>query len=101
MSENTTSENSSSKASSERSKSIDEIEADIAAARERLAGTVDELHTRTAPHEIARRQVESAKTRFTEATHTESGDLRTERIAALAAAAVALIGLGVIRRRRG
>ena len=27
----------------------------------RLAGTVDELHTRTAPQEIARRQVESAK----------------------------------------
>jgi MYXO-CTERM domain-containing protein len=82
-------------------KSVDQIEADIAAARDRLAGTVDELHARTAPQEIARRQVESAKTKFTEATHTESGDLRTERIAALAAAAVALIGLGAIRRRRG
>ena len=95
------SDNSTSKASTERSKSVDQIEADIVAARERLAGTVDELHTRTAPQEIARRQVESAKTKFTEATHTESGDLRTERIAALAAAAVALIGLGVARRRRG
>ena len=83
------------------SKSVDQIEADIAAARDRLAGTVDELHARTAPQEIARRQVESAKTKFTEATHTESGDLRTERIAALAAAAVALIGLAAIRRRRG
>ena len=95
------SDHSTSKAPAERSKSVDEIEADIAAARERLAGTVDELHTRTAPHEIARRQVESAKTKFTEATHTEAGDLRTERIAALAAAAVALIGLGAVRRRRG
>jgi MYXO-CTERM domain-containing protein len=83
------------------SKSPDQIEADIAAARDRLAGTVDELHARTAPQEIARRQVESAKTKFNDATHTESGDLRTERIAALAAAAVALIGLGAIRRRRG
>ena len=82
-------------------RSVDQIEADIAAARERLAGTVDELHTRTAPQEIARRQVESAKAKFTEATRTESGDLRTERIAALAAAAVALIGLGALRRRRG
>ena len=81
-------------------RSVDQIEADIAAARQRLAGTVDELHTRTAPQEIARRQVESAKVKFTEATRTESGDLRTERIAALAAAAVALIGLGAIRRRR-
>jgi hypothetical protein len=95
------SDNSTSKASAERSKSVDQIEADIVAARERLAGTVDELHTRTAPHEIARRQVESAKVKFTEATRTESGDLRTERVAALAAAAVALIGLGVVRRRRG
>ena len=93
------SDHSTSKAPAERSKSVDEIEADIAAARERLAGTVDELHTRTAPQEIARRQVESLRTRFTEATRTESGDLRTERIAALAAAAVALIGLGAARRR--
>ncbi|KRF22948.1 DUF3618 domain-containing protein [Phycicoccus sp. Soil802] len=95
------SENQNGKASSGASRSVDQIEADIAAARERLAGTVDELHTRTAPQEIARRQVASAKAKFTEATRTESGDLRTERIAALAAAAVALIGLGAIRRRRG
>jgi hypothetical protein len=95
------SDNRSQNGSSGDSRSVDQIEADIAAARERLAGTVDELHTRTAPQEIARRQVASAKAKFTEATRTESGDLRTERVAALAAAAVALIGLGVIRRRRG
>ena len=82
-------------------RSVEQIEADIAAARDRLAGTVDELHTRTAPKEIARRQAESAKAKFTEATRTESGDLRTERIAALAAAAVALLGIGALRRRRG
>ena len=75
-------------------RSVEQIEAEIAAARERLATTVDELHTRTAPKEIARRQAESLKAKFTEATQTESGDPRTERIAALAAAAVALIGLG-------
>ncbi|HEY7720892.1 MAG TPA: DUF3618 domain-containing protein [Pedococcus sp.] len=82
-------------------RSVEQIEAEIAAARERLATTVDELHTRTAPKEIARRQAESLKAKFTEATQTESGDLRTERIAALAAAAVALIGLGAWRRHRG
>jgi hypothetical protein len=82
-------------------KSVEAIEAEIAAARQRLAGTVDELHARTAPKEIARRQTEAAKTKFAEATRTESGDLRTERVAALAAAAVAMIGLGLLRRRRG
>ena len=82
-------------------KSVQQIEAEIAAARDRLAGTVDELHARTAPKEIARRQAESAKARFTEATRTPTGELRTERVAALVAAAVALIGVGVFRRRRG
>ena len=83
------------------SKSVDQIEADIAAARARLAGTVDELHTRAAPQEIARRQVQSLREKLTEATRTPTGELRTERVAALAAAAVALIGLGAARRRRG
>ncbi|MEP6854109.1 MAG: DUF3618 domain-containing protein [Pedococcus sp.] len=83
------------------SKSVEQIEAEIAAARDRRAGTVDELHTRTAPQEIARRQVATAKEKFTEATRTPTGELRTERVAALAAAAVALIGLGAVRRRRG
>ena len=82
-------------------RSVDEIEADIVAARGRLAGTVDELHARTAPKEIVRRQVQAAKARFTAATRTETGELRTERIAALVAAAVALVGLGLLRRRRG
>jgi hypothetical protein len=82
-------------------RTVDQIEADIVAARGRLAGTVDELTARTQPQEIVRRQVEAAKARFTAATHTESGELRTERIAAVAAAAVALVVLVVWRRRRG
>lgn len=48
-----------------------------------------------------RRQADAAKVKFAEATRTESGDLRIERVAALAAAAVALIGLGAWRRHRG
>ena len=82
-------------------RSVQEIEADIAAARGRLAGTVDELHARTAPKEIARRQAEAAKAKFTAATRTETGELRTERVGALAVAAVALIAVGLLRRRRG
>ena len=66
-----------------------------------MAGTVDELHARTAPKEIVRRQTEAVKDKFTEATHTPTGELRTERVAALAAAAVALLGIGLARRRRG
>lgn len=81
------------------SKSVDQIEAEIVAARTRLANTVDELQHRTAPKEVARRQVESLRTKFMDATHTPDGQLRTERVAALAAAAVALIGMGVWRRR--
>ena len=65
------------------SKSVEQIEAEIAAARDRLAGTVDELHTRTAPQEIARRQ--------------DRRDHRQQR----RGDPVALIGLGAVRRRRG
>ena len=82
-------------------KSVQQIEAEIAAARDRLASPVDALPPRTSPKEIARRQAESLQAKLADATYTESGDLRTERIAALAAAAVALIGLGAWRRHRG
>jgi hypothetical protein len=91
----------SSNGSTGRTRSVEELEAEISAARLRLAGTVDELHTRTAPAELARRQVQSLREKFTEATRTETGELRTERVAALAAAVVALVGLGALRRRRG
>jgi hypothetical protein len=82
-------------------RSVDEIEAEIVAARVRLADTVDELQHRTAPKEVVRRQVEGLKAKLVDATQTPDGQLRPERVAALAAAAVALIGLGVWRRRRG
>ena len=83
---------------STQSRSVQQIEAEIVAARQRLAGTVDELQYRTAPKEILRRQVEALRNRLVDATHTPDGRLRTDRVAALAAAAVALIGLGVWRR---
>jgi hypothetical protein len=81
-------------------RSVDEIEAEIVAARTRLADTVDELQHRTAPKEIVRRQVEGVKAKLMEATHTPDGQLRPERVAALAAVGAALIGLGVWQRRR-
>jgi hypothetical protein len=81
------------------------IDAEIAATRAHLASTIDELAIRTQPREIARRQAESAKVRFVEATHTPEGDLRVERIGAMAAASAVLLGLAFLhiryRRRRG
>jgi hypothetical protein len=81
-----------------------QIEADIEATRARLAGTVDELATRVQPKEIARRSAEDAKVKLQAATHTEDGKLRTERVAAVGAAAAVLAGLAslrAVRRRRG
>jgi hypothetical protein len=83
------------------SRSVEQIQAEIEAARARLAGTIDELTFRAQPQEIVRRQTESARASFFAATHDERGDLRTERIAAvLGAVAAVLIGMGLLRRRR-
>jgi hypothetical protein len=81
------------------SQSPAQIEAEIEATRARLAGTVDELATRVQPKEIARRSAEDAKAKLQAATHTEDGSLRTERIAAVGAAAAVLAGLFAVRVR--
>ena len=77
------------------------IEAEIVETRARLASTIDELVVRAKPKEIARRRVASAKAGFAEATHTPEGDLRVERVGALAAGAAVLVGLALaIMHRR-
>ena len=65
--------------------SPDQLEAQIEKTRAHLASTIDELAVRAQPREIARRQAESAKSKFDEATHTPEGDLRVERVGAVAA----------------
>ena len=45
-------------------KSVEQLRAEIAASRERLAGTIDELTTRAAPKALMQRQSEAAKQRF-------------------------------------
>jgi len=70
-----------------------------AATRAHLASTIDELAVRAQPREIARRQAESAKTKFDEATHTPEGDLRVERIGALAAVSAVVLALVVLIHR--
>ena len=81
-------------------RSIEQIEADIATTRERLADTIDQLAYRAQPKQIARRQARSAQDALTEATRNPDGSLRTERITvALAATAVVLLAIGLLRRR--
>lgn len=82
------------------STSLDDIEAEIAQTRAHLASTIDELALRTRPKEIARRQAESAKAKLVEATHTPEGDLRMERVGAIAAGSAVLLGLAILRRHR-
>jgi hypothetical protein len=77
-----------------------EIEAVIAERRAHLAGTVDELMQRARPKAIARRSVHDAKASLVSATHTEVGELRTERVAAIGAAVLALLALFTLSRRR-
>jgi hypothetical protein len=87
---------------SEQGKSIEQLEAEIEATRARLARTVDELTFRASPQELVRRQKESLALSFHAATRDEHGELRTDRIAAvLGAVALVLIGMGLLRRRRG
>ena len=81
------------------STSLAEIEAEIVETRARLATTIDELAVRAQPKEIARRQAESAKAKLIDATHTPEGDLRVERIGAIAAGSAVLLGLVILFRR--
>lgn len=77
------------------------VEQEIRAARARLEGTVNELAYRAQPKVIIDKQVQGLKQRLMEATHTPSGDLRVDRIGAVVGAAVALVVVsGLIRRRR-
>ena len=74
-------------------RTAEQIEADLAAARERLAATVDELKQRLTPSSIARRSVANVRERLT----TSSGSPRPEVIAA---AAVLVVGVALVAWRR-
>ena len=79
----------------------DALERIIDARRRHLAETVDELVVRAHPKAIARRTSEDAKQRAVGLVSDDSGNLRYERVAAVAAAAVLLVVLVVVRRRAG
>jgi hypothetical protein len=82
--------------------SIPTLEAEIAARRERLATTIDELTQRVSPKNIIQRQTEAAKARFADVATTPEGDLRVERLAVVVAVVAVVGGWLVYRRvRRG
>ena len=78
------------------------LERAIEVRRASLAATIDELTTRAQPKEIARRSVAGLTARARGAVETPDGQMRTERIGAVAGATlvilVALVWLRVRRR---
>ena len=76
------------------------LEALIARRRADLASTIDELVVRAHPKEIARRSAAGARDRARSFALTDDGQPRIERLAAVGAAVVAVIGLLVVARSR-
>lgn len=80
--------------------SMTKLENDIVTTRDRLAQTIDELTVRAAPKNVIDRQKTQAKASFTNATRTESGELRMDRVGMAAAAVGAVIVLAIVSRQR-
>lgn len=76
------------------------IQAAIEERQRRLASTVDELTFRVSPKELGRRGAAAAQTKAREAVTAEDGSPRVERIAAVGAAALAVVGAVIWRRLR-
>lgn len=78
----------------------DELRTVIDARRVHLATTLDELVERLSPKTLAADAKAEAVVRARAVVTDENGALRTERVAAIAAAVVALLGLFVTGRVR-
>lgn len=76
------------------------IEREIKQRQASLASTVDELAGRVAPKAVAQRTAAGAQQRVKDAVLDEDGALRVERIAAVGAAAVALVGATIWGKKR-
>jgi len=71
-----------------------DIERDIEATRERLAGTIDEISERVKPANVVNDIKEKARSQVVD----EHGAVRFERVAAAGAAAASAVGLAVLRK---
>ncbi|GAA3612339.1 hypothetical protein GCM10022199_15280 [Marihabitans asiaticum] len=76
------------------------LEKDIAELRDRLAETIDELTERAAPKNVVAREKAKARASLHNATYTESGDLRMDRVAIAAAVVAGVVLLKVVASRR-
>ncbi len=77
-------------------RSMDEIEAELQATRDRLAGRIDDLTDYVKPANIVERQKAKLKGVFVD----EYGGIKPDRVLMAAGIVVAVIGLGLLRRRR-
>jgi hypothetical protein len=77
-------------------RSMDEIEAELQATRDRLAGRIDDLTDYVKPANIVERQKAKLKSVFVD----EYGGIKPDRVLIAAGVVVAVLGLGVLRRRR-
>lgn len=78
-----------------KARTTEQIEADIEAARTRLASTVDALVDRAHPKNVAKRQVEQAKTQVFD----DQGQLRTQKLVAVGGAAVGVVAVLLLIRK--
>ncbi|GAA5168924.1 DUF3618 domain-containing protein [Ornithinimicrobium tianjinense] len=86
-------------ASTQTARSPKEIEADLAATRNRLARTVDELAYKVSPQTLKANALASLKSSANDATFDQDGNLRYDRLAkVLGGAAAGAIVLGLLRR---
>ncbi|KAA1418853.1 DUF3618 domain-containing protein [Nocardioides humilatus] len=73
-----------------------DIEREIEEARERLAGTIDQLLYRSSPKTIVSRELAAVKAHYIDA---ETGEPRTDNIAKTAGIAVGVVALFVVIRK--
>ena len=76
-------------------RTMDEIEADLEATRERLAGRLDDLQEYVSPRNVAQRQLDKVKGVFVD----EYGGIKPDRVLVAVGAVVVVVGLGVVLRR--
>jgi hypothetical protein len=75
--------------------SLDSLENEIEAARERLAGTIDQLAYRASPKTIVRREIASVKAHYVDA----DGNPRTDNILKTAGAVVGFVAVLIVVRK--
>lgn len=86
-------------ASTQTARSPKEIEADLAATRNRLARTVDELAYKVSPQTLKANALASLKSSANDAAFDQDGNLRYDRLAkVLGGVGGAAIVLGLLRR---